>query len=283
MARVRLRGGALDGLDLHYVRAGEGAPTLLIHGLGGFAESWRHTIAGLAAHGMVLALDLPGFGASGKPRTRYRLEFLARAVEGFLDALDLERVHLVGHSLGGAVTVAHALAHPARVDRLALIAAVVPGFPFRPSLPYRLLALPGLGELAGWALTPGLAALAVRRCMVAADPAEVSFFAGHQFAVRATPEGRAAYLSALRSVRADFSRDGPAYRAGLADLDRPVLLIHGRQDCVVPIAHGQAVAAGLRRVRARWIERCGHFPQIEHADAVTGWLAGFLYAPAGSR
>jgi len=125
---LRLSGGALDDLDLHYTITGRGPATRLIHGLGGFAESWRHTIAALAPHGTVIAVDLPGFGQSAKPRCRYGITFFADAIHGLLRALDVERVRPVGHSLGG-VALACALASPTQVERLALLAPAVPGFP----------------------------------------------------------------------------------------------------------------------------------------------------------
>jgi pimeloyl-ACP methyl ester carboxylesterase len=278
---LRLSGGALDGLDLHYTVTGRGPATLLIHGLGGFAESWRHTIAALAPHGTVIAVDLPGFGQSAKPRRRYGLTFFADAIHGLLRALDVERVRLVGHSLGGGVAVAYALASPDQVERLALLAPAVPGFPLRPSLVYRLMALPGVGELIARVITPGICATALDRCFVTADPDEVAFLVCHQYGVRTTPEGRAAYLATLRGVRGDFTVQSPAYRAALARWSRPALVIHGRQDPVVPLAHAEAVVQGLRRVEGRWLDRCGHFPQIEHAAAVNEWLGEFLFAGAG--
>src|SRR5438552_3560002 len=70
MPELRLRGGEVDGLDLHYLVDGRGPAVVLVHGLGGFAESWRHTLRGLAGRTTVYALDLPGFGASAKPRAR---------------------------------------------------------------------------------------------------------------------------------------------------------------------------------------------------------------------
>ena len=283
MARLTLSGGELDGLTLAYEVAGRGPVTLLIHGLGGFAASWRHTMAALSRHGTVVALDLPGFGESAKPRRRYGLGFLAAAVDGLLRALDVDRVRLVGHSLGGGVAVAHALAWPARVERLALVSAVVPGFPLRPALAYRLMALPGLGELIGRLITPALCAAALDRCFFAANPGEVAFLAGHQSRVRASADGRAAYLAALRGARRDLRDNALAYRAGFAQWHRPVLLIHGRQDRVVPVGHAEAVAQGLSRVEMRLVDRCGHFPQIEHVDLVNEWLGEFLFAGAAGR
>jgi len=88
MPEIRLRGGEVDGLRLHYVVEGRGPAVVLLHGLGGFAESWRHNLAPLARRATVYALDLPGFGTSAKPRMHYRLADFARALHGFVEALD---------------------------------------------------------------------------------------------------------------------------------------------------------------------------------------------------
>lgn len=282
MALIRLAGGALDGLELYHTTTGRGPATLLIHGLGAFAESWRHTIAAFAPHGTVIALDLPGFGQSAKPRRAYGMPFFAEAVGRLLDALGIERVHLVGHSLGGGVAVAYATANPARVDRLALLSPAVPGFPLRPSLVYRLMTVRGLGELMARLVTPGLCAVALHRCFAVPDPEEIAFLVAHEFAVRTTPDGRAAYLATLRGVWEDFAAGAAAYRAALAEWDRPTLVIHGRQDPVIPLAHAAAAVEGIRGAEGRWLDRCGHFPQIEHGAAVHGWLGEFLFAQARS-
>src|SRR5207247_1601029 len=195
MPELRLRGGEVDGLDLHYLVDGRGPVVVLVHGLGGFAESWRHTLRGLAGRTTVYALDLPGFGASAKPRARYRLPYFAGALHGFMEALGIREASLVGHSLGAAVAVTYALTHPART----------------------------------------------------------------------TAEARAAYLATLRHVRTDFEGHAEDYRRAIATLDLPVLLIHGRQDRVVPPAHCTLVADGFARATVRWVEECGHFPQIEQA------------------
>lgn len=280
MPELQLTGGELDGLRLHYVEAGQGPATLLIHGLGGFAESWRHNIPALARHGRVVALDLPGFGRSGKPRRPYTATYLARAVGGFLRALGVGGVRLVGHSLGGAVAARYALEHPGLVERLALIGAAVPGFELRPSWVYRTLSLPGIGELLSGFLTRGLCAKGLERCFERSDPEEIRFFVEHEFEARTSVEGRAAYLSLLRTVRKDFTTEAAAYRAALGHLGQNVLVVHGRQDRVVPMAHARRVVEGLGLLEPRWLDRCGHFPQIEHAVDVNACLTDFLFARA---
>jgi len=277
---IRLTGGELDGLQLHYLEEGRGPATVLIHGLGGFSESWRHNIPELARHSRVIALDLPGAGRSGKPRRAYTLEFLAQALDRLLLTLGVDRVHLVGHSLGGAVAARYALDHPGRVERLALLGAAVPGFDLRPSWIYRTMSVRGVGEILSSFITRGVCTTALARCFDHADPEEIRFFVEHEFAARASREGCAAYLSLLRSVKADFSEGGLAYRAALSRLGRGVLVVHGLQDRVIPLVHARQVAEGLGLAQPRWLDRCGHFPQIEHASAVNAHLAAFLYAPA---
>ena len=280
MPEIRLTGGDLDGLQLHYVEEGQGPATVLIHGLGGFAESWRHNVPELARHGRVIALDLPGSGRSGKPRRAYTLEFLAQALDRLLHTLGVDRVHLVGHSLGGAVAARYTLDHPGRVERLALLGAAVPGFDLRPSWVYRTLSLPGLGEILSRLITRGICTTGLTRCFDRPDPDEIRFFVDHEFAARSCSEGRAAYLSLLRSVADDFTVGADPYRAALSHLGRGVLVVHGLQDRVIPLAHARQVAEGLGVAQPRWLDRCGHFPQIEHAEVVNAYLRDFLFAPA---
>jgi pimeloyl-ACP methyl ester carboxylesterase len=283
MPEIRLRGGEVDGLALHYVVEGRGPAVVLVHGLGGFAESWRHNMAPLARRATVYALDLPGFGTSAKPRVQYRLAFFARALHGFLEALGLRQASLVGHSLGGAVVVTYALTHPARVDRLALVGGVVPGFSFRPSWIYRLVALPGVGEALALAASAALYKAALARCFHRPVRAEVDFFVDHEYAARTSPEARQAYLATLRHVRPEFEAHREDYRRALATLDLPVLVIHGRQDRVAPPAHGAEIAEALPNAAVRWVDECGHFPHLEHAGRVNGWLAEFLVARPAPR
>jgi len=276
MPEVRLRGGALDGLQLHYLSEGRGPDVVLVHGLGGFAASWQPTLEALALRATVHALDLPGFGRSAKPRGRYDLHFLAGALHGFLDAVGIPRASLVGHSLGGAVVLTEALLRPARVDRVALLGALVPGFSYRLSPLFRLLVLRGLGEALAVCGNAALYRAVLARCFHRPDAETVAFLVGCDYAARTAWPARLAWLSTLRGVRDDFQRRGADYRRAAATLALPVLAIHGRQDRVVPASHCRELAGVLPRADVRWLDACGHFPQYEHAAAVNEWLGEFL-------
>ena len=283
MPEIRLRGGEVDGLALHYLVEGRGPAVVLVHGLGGFAESWRHNVEPLARRATVYALDLPGFGASAKPRTQYRLAYLARALHGFLDAIGLRQSSLVGHSLGAAVAVTYALTHPARVERLALLSGCMPGFGWRPGWRARVVAVPGIGEVLGLCGCAPLYRAAVAKCFHVPPADEVAFLVGWEYAARTGAPARAAWLATVRSLTTDFVERGTDYRRAIATLDLPVLLVHGREDPAVPAAHCARAAEGFARSTVRWLDACGHFPHIEHARVVNGWLADFLVGRPAPR
>jgi pyruvate dehydrogenase E2 component (dihydrolipoamide acetyltransferase) len=279
---LRLARGPVDGLTVHYVAAGRGPAVLLVHGLGGFAESWRWNMDALAERARVYALDLPGFGQSAKPSAHYDLDFFAAAIDAFLHAMRIGPVSLVGHSLGGAVAVRYALGHPARVDRLALIAALVPGF-YRLSLAYRLGALAGLGDAAALVRCAPLYRVAIARCFHAPRRADVDFLVDWASAARTGLDARLAFLRTLRHLRPDLVERAAAFRRSVAALDFPVLLVHGRQDPVIPPQYCDGAAGTFARASVRWLDACGHFPQIEHASRVNEWLAEFLVGRPAPR
>lgn len=284
MPVLQLRGGEVDGLSLHYLVEGRGPAVVLVHGLGGFAESWRHNVAPLAEQATVYALDLPGFGRSAKPLTRYGLEDFARALHGFIETLGLPPVALVGHSLGGAVAMTYALTHPARVERLALISTLVPGFAgYRMARALRLLSVYGVGEVLSLLVGPRVYRGSLAHCFHRSMAAEVDFLVQCHYAERTGAAARAAYLATLRHVRDDFANRADAYRRAVATLDLPILLIHGRQDPVVPPAHCVQIGEGVPSARVRWLDECGHFPQIEQPALVNGWLSQFLAGRPAAR
>ena len=111
----------------------QGEPVVLIHGLGGYVENWLPSFDALSAQHRVVAVDLPGHGRTDKPMdVAYGVENLAGFVKDFMAVLQIERAHVVGHSMGGAVATRLVLMHPATVDRLVLVAPAGFGKEFHP-------------------------------------------------------------------------------------------------------------------------------------------------------
>ena len=283
MPELRLRGGEVDGLSLHYLVEGRGPAVVLLHGLGGFAASWRHNISALAERASVYTLDLPGFGRSAKPRADYGLAYFARALHGFLDAVGVSQASLVGHSLGGAVAVTYALTHPTRVERLALLGSVVPGFTWHVTWRHRLMCTYGLGELVTLCGCAPMFRAAIAACFYAPDPAAVEFLVRHDYGVRTAGGARAAWLRTTRALRDELVARRPAYRRAISTLDLPVMLVHGRQDRAVSPAHCAEAAEGFPRASVRWLDACGHFPHIEHPELVNRWLHEFVVGRPAPR
>ncbi len=115
-----LRSTTVFGRKICYYDIGSGPTLVLVHGLGGDADQWAFCFQALSASHRVVALELLGFGRSDKPNITYRIAGFVEVLEGFLQALAIERASLLGHSLGGWIVAAFALQFPDRVHRLIL-------------------------------------------------------------------------------------------------------------------------------------------------------------------
>jgi haloalkane dehalogenase len=138
---------AVDGGEMFSIDAGSGPAVVLVHGSPVFSLEFRATISRLLPDFRVLAPDLLSFGQSSGPPQGADFTQQARALRGFLDALELDRFHLVGHDWGGPIGLAAAARRPAQVGRLVLLNTSV-RVDLRPPLYWRPLITPGLGEAA---------------------------------------------------------------------------------------------------------------------------------------
>jgi len=259
--RSRLRAVTVDGRRVHVVDSGHGigAPVVLIHGLGGRWQSWLETIPRVAAQRRVVALDLPGFGLSQPPREPISIPRYARTVERVCELLGLDRVVVVGNSMGGFVAAELALRFPARVERLVLVsAAAVSIGDFNP-LPAMLL----VGALARTPLgsPEGMRALIGRRH---ARHLAFANLVRHPTLIDGAMlwelvGGRGA--PALRdAVRATMTHD---IRGEVTALDAPTLIVHGREDMLVPVADSQWLAQRLPHAQLEVFEDTGHLVMVE--------------------
>lgn len=230
---------------------------VFLHGYLQSSWAWRHNLAPLAKHFAVHALCLPGFGWSDKPRhLSYRLAKQAQRVLAAMDALGVQRAHLVGNSLGGALALQMALAAPQRVARLVLVNPASHGrYPMALAAALQhewlepLMYAPG-GKLA---LTLGLrhaayANLPVDRALVG------SFWQPLQ-----TPGAKRAALQVARY----FNQDLKEVDDRLGEIRAPALLLWGRGDRIIPLASVQRLARKLGDARLELYDCSGHCPMEE--------------------
>lgn len=272
----------VGGTGVRAVEAGppEAPPVLCIHGVGGWAENWRETLAGLAAAGYrAIAIDLPGFGESDGVRgARYFRgpdALYARMVAGTLDALGLRDAHVVGHSLGGAVAYMGVVSAPDRVRSLTLVAPGGLGL----DLPWtlRLGSVPLVGSvLSGRSREAARAALA--SCFH--DPRRIPrtlLEECDRYSTRSIPE-------TLRVLRAGVTLRGvrrSIREEWLARADRyagPLQLVWGTEDRVLPIAHAEGAADLFPRAPLQPIADAGHLVMVEQPAAFMRALLPFLGA-----
>jgi pimeloyl-ACP methyl ester carboxylesterase len=267
----------LHGRSVSYVEAGEGPLLLLIHGIAGTCENWRAVMEPLAREHTVLAPDLPGHGASAAGGGDYSLGALASSLRDLLLTLGHDRATLVGHSLGGGVTLQFSYQFPELAERLVLVSSG--GLGKEVSLLLRAAALPGAsafiaataepGRVVGGTLARGLSMVGLRP---SADMAEVA----RGYASLADHGRRAAFLATLRSVvGTDGQRVQAADRLYLAAAI-PVLIVWGENDPIIPAHHGEAAHAAITGSRLEIFERVGHMPQLEAPARFVAVLERFL-------
>src|SRR5256886_6384565 len=254
-------------------------PIVLIHGVGGWAENWRPVMADLASTGrQVLALDLPGFGQSERPqRVRYfgpDEAFYPRFVIAAMDVLGIERAHIVGNSMGGAVAYMTAVTAPARTRSLVLVA---PGGLGRDVAFFlRACSLPGFGLVAGLPRPRRAAREGLRTCFY--DAARISpelYAEAERYGNSSFPEFVRA-LSAgvgIRGVRRSL-RDAWVARASL--FTGPALVVWGREDFVLPLRHLTDVHATLPQAQIALIDPSGPIPPAERPEEFLAATLPFL-------
>ncbi len=258
------------------VSAGEGEPVLCLPGLGGTKASFMSTVAALADTHRVIAIDLPGFGDSVKPiRAPYDAPWFARTVIATLDALEIDRVHLIGNSMGGRVALETALRHPDRVERVVGLAPAVAWLSERRWAPLLKLVRPELGLL-----QPAPRAVVnriVRGIVPGAREGWVAAGVDEFLRAYLTPRGRAAFYAAARNIYLDEPHGDKGFWTRLAALEPDAMFVWGKQDTLVPIGFERHVQQRLPESTHVELD-CGHVPQVEVPARTHRAVSKFLAA-----
>jgi pyruvate dehydrogenase E2 component (dihydrolipoamide acetyltransferase) len=253
------------GRRLRYLEmgAGEGPPVIFIHGFGGDLNNWQFNQEALAEHHATYAIDLPGHGGSTKDlgSGHVHVGALAAAVVGFMDAKAIDKAHLVGHSLGGAVALDLALNHAERVASATLICSA------------------GLGPEINMDYIDGFMQAKRRKQlqpvleMLVADPAMISRDMIEDVLKYRRLDGDEDALNRIVDGTFAGGRQALELTSHLGELTVPVQVIWGRQDRILPVSHSEGLPAS---VPVTIYDDAGHMVHMEKAAEVNDKLRAFI-------
>lgn len=278
---MQVKDAVIHGHRVSYREAGEpGKPVLLmIHGITSSSATWDPVIPALAEHAHVIAPDLLGHGGSDKPRADYSLGGFASLLRDLLAHLGLDRVSVVGHSLGGGVAMQLAYQHHEHCERLILVdsgglgrevswylrAGTIPGAELvMPVIANRLVL--HAGQAAGRALA--------RLPMRPLRPSAMEVFRG--YTVLAESPARSAFVHTLRSVVEPSGQRVSAIDRLYLTEGRPTLIVWGALDPVIPVRHAHEAQAAIPGSSLEVFEQSEHFPHMDEPTRFARVLLDFL-------
>lgn len=252
--------------DINYIEDGEGYPVVLIHGLAGDHTAWLPQVAALKDDYRVIAFDNPGSGDSSTVDDPATTEDLADATLGLMDKLDIERAHVVGRSMGGAIAQHMALKAPERLQSMAMAAS------FARLDPVGAQVIGNLQQLLGW--RPNWAEWAPHAVFLFVAPA---FFNDN-------PE----LMARITALVSDEGRDMNSYNNlataclehdaldRLGEIDIPTLVMAGRYDPICSMTSQNWMMDALPNAELEVFENSSHFFLMEEAEkaltTIEGWL-----------
>ena len=257
------------GIETNYHDEGKGSPIVLLHGSGPGVSAWanwRLTIPELAKKYRVLAPDVLGFGFTERPKdNRYDMDKWVKHAVGFLDALSLDKVGLVGNSFGSALALQLATRIPQRISRLVLMGAVGVGFELTEGLDKAWGYQPSIEsmrELMGY--------FAFDRALVTDELAELRYKASIR------PGFQESFSAMFPAPRQRWIDSLALPEETLRALPHETLVIHGREDKIIPLSNAYQLHQKIQRSQLHVFGRCGHWTQIEHSKRFNELLSDFF-------
>ncbi|MES2537957.1 MAG: alpha/beta hydrolase [Pseudomonadota bacterium] len=258
-----------NGIATNYHDVGQGSPLLMIHGSGPGVTAWanwRLAMPELSANRRVIAPDVVGFGFTERPvGIQYNVDTWVGQMVGFLDALDLSRVDIVGNSFGGAIALKLAIRYPDRVGRIVLMGSGGASYPMSAALDAVWGYQPSIENMRGM-----LDIFAYDRSLVTDELAELRYKASIQ------PGFQEAYSSMFPAPRQRWLDSLANTEAEIRAIPHETLIVHGREDKVIPLSSSLMLADWLLNSQLHVYGRCGHWTQIEHASRFTRLVEDFL-------
>lgn len=261
----------IDGVRLHYQEKGVGTPLVLLHGFTSSTYSWKDVFEPLSKRFRVIAVDLKGFGFSGKPDGDYTRRAQALLVAHLLDHLRIEKAWLAGNSMGGEVALNFALQNPHRVAGLILIDGAGVDVKVSGSLAPGYLLVPVVGRV--------LMALALTSDKLVREGLKKSFYDD----AKITAERVAYYHRPLKTRRGQLAALRARTQSGqfpvepeLSKINVPTLIVWGAEDALIPLEAGRKMNSLIKGSNLVIIEKCGHVPQEEMPERVVEEVTKFI-------
>lgn len=258
------------GHETNYHEMGAGAPLFLLHGSGPGVSGWTNWAKSMAAFAdkwHVIVPDIAGFGFTEfKEDTKYDIKLWVNHLIGIMDALNIEKASFVGNSFGGALAIGLAVFAPDRVDKLVLLGTPAGEFEQTPGL------------RGAWVYEPSLENM---RELMEKFPYDKSLITDAMVEERYQASARPGAQTALRKLLPKPSDDGPTMVRGfpvsaLEKVKAPTLVVHGREDAVVPQACGLLLANSIPDADLHLFGRCGHWVQSEQSSRFVALVRNFL-------
>lgn len=254
----------------NYHDIGEGEPLLLLHGSGpgvsGWAN-WRLIIEKLSPHYRILVPDFAGFGFTEYPEgTEFNQQVWLDQIVAFLDAVGVERAHVVGNSFGGSMALALTIHHPNRVGKLILMGAV--------GVPTELTE--GLDRV--WGYDGSLEMMdSIMRETFAYDPTLITDdLVRMRYAAATRPGMQEAFSSMFPAPRQRWLDEMAHGEGDIRSIEHSALLVHGRDDKVIPLQTSLTMLDWIDRSELHVFSHCGHWTQIEKAGEFSRLVDEFL-------
>jgi 2-hydroxymuconate-semialdehyde hydrolase len=259
----------VNGIATNYHDVGQGAPLLMIHGSGPGVTAWanwRLALPELSKNRRVIAPDVVGFGFTERPAgIQYNIETWVGQLVGLLDALDLQRVDIVGNSFGGALALKLAIQHPDRVGRIVLMGSGGVSYPMTAELDSVWGYQPSIENMRKM-----LDIFAYDRSLVTGELAAMRYKASIQ------PGFQEAYSSMFPAPRQRWLDAMANTEEQIRAIPHETLVVHGREDRVIPLSSSLTLANWLPNSQLHVYGHCGHWTQIEHASRFSRLVNDFL-------
>lgn len=257
------------GLKTNYLEQGDGEPVVLIHGSGPGVTAyanWRLAIPGLATKYRVLAPDIAGFGyTERKDDTQYHLDFWVQHLTEWMAAVGVKKARFVGNSFGGALTLALTARHPELVDRLVLMGAAGVDFEVGPGLE------------AVWGYQPSLDNMREIARSFAYDTSIITEdLVKSRYEASIRPGFQESYSKLFGAPRQRHAKALATPDADIRQIQQRALVIHGRDDKVVPLSNSLKLHQLLQHSDLHVFGECGHWTQIERKDQFVKLVLDFF-------